>query len=91
MDGYIWSIRFLTTPWTAAAGSATAGPDVRPAPTLVEFDTDRDAVGEEVLPSHMQSYASVPLGNLLYPKIKANIWAKQYVDIKLLVGETFDK
>ena len=73
---------------TPAAGSATAGPDVRPAPTLVELDTDRDAVGEEVLPSHMQSYASVPLGSLLDPKIKATIWAKQYVDLELLVGET---
>ena len=74
--------------WTAAAGSATAGPDMRPAPTLVELDTDRDAVGEEVLPSHMQSYASVPLGSLLDPKIKAKNWAKQYVDLELLVGET---
>ena len=54
----------------------------------MELDTDRDAVGEEVLPSHMQSYASVPLGSLLDPKIKAKIWAKQYVDLELLVGET---
>ena len=39
--------------------------DKKPPPTLVELDTDCDAVGEEALPSHMQSYASVPLGSLL--------------------------
>ena len=42
-------------------------------------------------PSGMNSLASVPLSSLLDSKIKAKIWAGQYVELDLLIGEPVEK
>ena len=35
----------------------------------------------------MASFSSVPLGSLVDPKVKAKIWAAQFVELDTLVGE----
>ena len=50
-----------------------------------EFDT-RD--NEDASLFDMQSFTSFPLGCLLEPKLKAKIWAMQFVDLELLVSDS---
>ena len=66
----------------AAAGSAAAAAS--------DFADEACVLGEnldEPLPWVMQSFSSVPLGSLLDPKLKAKIWAKQFVELELLAAE----
>ena len=36
----------------------------------------------------MQSFSSVPLGSLVDDRVKAKVWANQFVELELLVGES---
>ena len=44
-----------------------------------------DIPGER--PHNMASFASVPLGSLIDPRLKAKLWAGQFIEIDSLVGE----
>ena len=44
-------------------------------------------IGENSRPAGMQTFASVPLGSLVDSKVKAKIWAGQYIELDLLVSE----
>ena len=71
---------------SAAGSGAAAARCIRAVP-----DTLVSGVGEapdQAYPSDMQRFASVPLGKLVDPKVRAKIWAKQYVDLEILVGNT---
>ena len=74
--------RQLSRP-AAAAGSAAAAAS--------DFVDEACVLGEnldEPLPWVMQSFSSVPLGSLVDPKLKAKIWAKQFVELELLAAES---
>ena len=67
-------------PLTTPAG-ATAYP-----PPL----TDGVHPGEIPQASNMSSFSSVPLGGLVDSKLKARIWAGQYIELDLLLGGVVD-
>ena len=76
----------ISGPAAAAGSGAAAARCIRAVP-----DTLVSSVGEatgHAYPSDMQRFASVPLGKLVDPKVRAKIWAKQYVDLEILVGNT---
>ena len=63
----------------------------RPAAAASDFVDEACVLGEnldEPLRWVMQSFSSVPLGSLVDPKLKATIWAKQFVELELLAAES---
>ena len=87
---------------TAATAAVLAASDVGERPpaaaavsaTTAEEDSDvsgcmlGEAQDELPFPCEMQSLSYVSLGSLVDAKIKAKIWAMQFVDLELLVGES---
>ena len=39
-------------------------------------------------PTNMQSFSSVPLGSLVDTKLKSKIWANQFIELELRVGDS---
>ena len=81
----------VTAAATRSAVAAAAGWNVTPNPG--QFDTDESdefdiGDNEDASPFDMQSFASGPLGCLLEPKLKAKIWAMQFVVLELLVSDS---
>ena len=74
---------------TAGPSSATiqpiTGPSTSAAQPIAAPSTGVGIVGER--PTNMASFSSVPLGSLVDPKVKAKIWAGQFVQLDTLVGE----
>ena len=74
---------------TAGPSSATfqpiTGPSTSAAQPIAALSIGVGIVGER--PINMASFSSVPLGSSVDPKIKAKIWAGQFVELGTLVGE----
>ena len=75
--------RPLRRPAAAAGSAATVASDV-----VVDSACVLGENIDEHFPWVMQSFSSVPLGSLVDPKIKAKIWAKQFVELELLAAES---
>ena len=73
-------------PAAAAGSGAAAARCIRTVPDILVSGAG-EAAGQ-AYPSDMQRFESVPLGKLVDPKVRAKIWAKQYVDLEILVGNT---
>ena len=73
----------------AGPSSATiqpiTGPSTSAAQPIAALSTGVGIVGER--PNNMASFSSVPLGSLVDPKVKAKIWAVQFVKLHSLAGE----
>ena len=65
--------------------SRSRAPSTSAAQPIAAPSTGVGIVGER--PTNMASFSSVPLGSLVDPKVKAKIWAGQFVELDTLVGE----
>ena len=70
---------------SAATIQPITGSSTSAAQPIAAPSTDVGIVGER--PNNMASFSSVPLGSLVDPKVKAKIWAGQFVELDSLVGE----
>ena len=61
------------------------GPSTSAVQPIAALSTGVGIVGER--PNNMASFSSVPLGSLVDPKVKAKIWAGQFVKLHSLAGE----
>ena len=79
----------LTTP---AGATAYPPPLTTPAGATAYPPPLPDGVhpGEIPQASNMSSFSSVPLGGLVNSKLKARIWAGQYIELDLLLGGVVD-
>lgn len=72
----------LPTEPAAIAESVTTGSRSTSSATLAGNEDVRGDV-----PTDMASFASVPLGSLVDSTLKSKIWAKQFIDLALLLGD----
>ena len=95
MQQQIQTITDVVSGMASATVAATVGGARRPAAAAGSAATAEgvdDVVGEApqdlLFPPEMQSFSAVPLGSLVDDRVKAKVWANQFVELELLVGES---